>query len=413
MLIHTRLIADDHSLVKGLLDGSLKRFGGVVREVATGRVVRHLMESPGLSEVLLRAPLPTPPGLNMALDAIGHGVTISRLSRVQQTLGSLLQVSQVAASASVLNLGVSLAGFAYMGYKLDQVQKAVANLHTCVEAGLVRIQDGLARLSDQFFYLLVLAEENRAEQSRIQDSLAHLHRSTLVSELADLQSWLDQLARFPEQSALDAIRVSSKVRRVLRDQAEQARPELDSSTMLVADIAIRGWAAATATEAQLLMRVGKSREARQVIEHDQPPFAAVAESWARALLVDDRPQLNTAYRFLAPRFREHVQTERVERIAEISGLDRGLDPDARLRAKEEAQIELEMSHNAGLGDAWTHQQLQVAGYLDGLSELNARLWSVGEFARECELRGVNTSQELLPSSEMPAGLYALPACGVE
>ncbi len=43
MLLDLTLLVNDPAIVKGLLDGSLKRFGGVIREAATGRIVRHLI----------------------------------------------------------------------------------------------------------------------------------------------------------------------------------------------------------------------------------------------------------------------------------------------------------------------------------------------------------------------------------
>jgi hypothetical protein len=382
----------------------------VVRDAANGRIVKHLLEAPGTSDVLMRAPLPNLlGGVGGVVDAVGHGVTIHKLNAVQKTLSSVMQLSQVAAAASVLNLGVSVAGFAYMGYKLNQLQKSMSAMLERMDAGFDRVDAKLDAIAGQLNYLLLLAEANASEQRRIGVSHAELHRAVLVAELAELQSWLDQLARFPEDSPKDAIRAAAKVRRTLSDQAVRVTPEFEPRVMLVADISIRGWVVATATEANLLMRLGQHRDARQLVENEHPGFVQLAENWTSALLSDGQPQLRTALRFEAPRFREYVLPERVERMVRVHRPDRELAPERKSRAAREAALELEMSHNASLDEGWTRRQLALAEYVDGLSELSSRLESVGAFAAECDARGLRSSRDALPGPDAPAGVYVLPA----
>lgn len=410
MLIDTTLLAENGHLIEGLVTGSLKRFGGVVRDSSNGRIVKHLLEAPGTSDALMRAPVPNLlGGAGAIVDTIGHGVTIHKLNAVQKTLSSVLQVSQIAAAASVLNLGVSVAGFAYMGYKLNQLEKSMSAMQERMDAGFDRVDAKLDAIARQLGYLLLLAESNADEQRRIRTSLAELHRAVLIAELAELQSWLDQLARFPQDNPKDAIRAASKVRRTLSDQAVRAVPEFEPRVMLVADISIRGWVVATATEAQLLMGLGQHRDARQLIESEHPRFAALSESWARALLADERPQLETVFRFAAPRFEDAVLPERIERMTRVHPADRSLPADRRQRAAKEAALELEMSHNASLSDEWTHRQIAIAEYVDGLSELSDRLEGLGAFARECEVRSLPSSRDALPGPDAAPGVYVLPA----
>lgn len=410
MLIDTTLLANNGPIIEGLLTGGLTRFGGVVRDATSGRIVKHLLEAPGTSDVLMRAPMPNLlGGVGTLVDAVGHGVTIHKLNAVQRTLSSVLQVSQVAAAASVLNLGISAVGFAYMGYKLNQLQKSLSTMQERMDAGFDRVNARFDALAGQLNYILVLAEANANEQRRISASLAELHRAVLVAEFAELQSWLDHLSRFPEDSPKDAIRAASKVRRTLSDQAVRMAPELDPSVMLVADISIRGWIVATATEASLLMQLGQHRDARQLIEGEHPRFATLSEHWAKSLLADHRPHLQTALRFEAPRFREYLLPERVERIVRIHDADRTLPAERRSRVSKEAALEFEMAHNLQLDAGWTHRQLAVAEYLDGLSELSARIETVGAFAHECEVRQLRSSRDALPGPHAAPGVYLLPA----
>jgi len=410
MLIDTTLLAENGPLIEGLVTGGLKRFGGVIRDASNGRIVRHLLEAPGTSEDLMRAPVHSLfGGVSSAVDAVGHGVTIHKLNAVQQTLSSVLHISQIGAAASVLNLGVSVAGFAYMGYKLNQLQKSMSAMQERMEAGFDRVDARLEAIAGQLSYLLLLAEANAIGQRQISDSLAELHRAVLVSDLAELQSWLDQLSRFPDDSPKDAIRSASKVRRTLSDQAVRATPNFEPQVMLVADISIRGWVVATATEANLLMRMGQHRDARQLIEHEQPRFAELAEHWADALLADERPQLRTALRFDSPRFRNLILPERVERVVRLHRPDRELTDERRVRRGKEAALELEMSHNATLSESWVHRQLAVAEYLDGLSEMSSRLETIGAFAHTCEVRHLPSSRNALPGPDAKPGIYVLPA----
>jgi hypothetical protein len=414
MLIDTTLLAENAPLIDGLASGSLKRFGGVIRDTSSGRIVKHLLEAPGTSEVLMRAPVPNLlGGVGSAVDTVGQRVMVHKLNAVQQTLSSVLQISQVAAAASVLNLGVSVAWFAYMGYRLNQLQKSMSDLQERMDAGFGRVDAKLDAIAGQLSYVLLLAEANTSEQRLIRDALVELHRAVLVAELAELQSWLDQLSRFPDDSPKDAVRSASKVRRTLSDQAVRATPQFEPRAMLVADISIRGWVVATATEANLLMSMGHHRDARQLIENEHPRFAELAERWADALLIDERPQLRTALRFRAPRFRPFILPERVERVARLHLPDRGQTDERKLRAGKEAALELEMSYNSALNDDWTHRQLAVAEYLDGLSEMSSRLDTIGAFARECEARRLPSSRLALPGPDARPGIYVLPAVEVD
>lgn len=406
MLIDTTLLVNHPELIKGLAEGSIKRFGGVLRDASNGRIVKHLLEAPRTTEALGRVAVGGP---SAVIDVIGHGITHHKLNVVQQTLSSVLQVSQVAAGASVLNLGVSVAGFAYMGYKLNQLEKSVTAMQTRMEEGFGNIDAKLQTLNEQLGYITFVVESSALEQQKVRDSLAELHRTILVIELAELQSWLDQLARFPSDDTKEAIRVASKVRRTLSDQATRTAPALDPRAMLVADVAIQGWMAAVATEAQLLMDIGHHTDAKQLIDGEMPRFGTLVKSWSGALLANEREQLNTAYRFAAPRFKDTVLPERVERMARIHERDLQLSSNQARRTSKEAALELEMSHNSSLDDGWTLRQLAIAEYVDGLSELNDRLGGLREFARECEARNLPSSRQALPDASAKAGIYVLDA----
>lgn len=417
MLIDLILLVKDPVIIQGLLNGTLKRFGSVIREAGTGRIVRHLAEAPGLTNKLMTLPFsPVLGGASLVTDVIGHGITIHKLngvqqtlSQVQQTLSSVLNLSQIAAGASVLNLGVSLAGFAYMGYKLHQVQQSIDNLQKSVEAGFDRIDKRLDKLSGQLAYLHLLVEHSLDQQRHLGQAISELHRALLIKEIAELQAELTNRTRFPDDSPRDALKVASRCRIFLANQAIQAIPGLEAQAMLITDVAVQGWAVATATECNLLLEIGQVREARELLSVEVPRFQQLTTRWADELLECDRSQLSTAYRFTAPRFQPYISAERSDRIANISSADSALSPDKIRRRKKDVEVEFEMSYASQLDEKWTHRQIAVAEYLDSLSELSARLEGLQAFAELCDRRGVKSSREILPANDAKPGLYVLPA----
>ena len=434
MLIDTTLLVHNPEIIKGLLDGSMTRYGSVIRWAAGtangGQIVRHLAETPGLTSKLMT--LPFSPILG-GVDVIGHGLTYHKLMGIEKTLSSVMGLTQIAAGASVLNLGVSIAGFAYMGYKLHQIQNTLGNIQQSMEAGFERIEADLNRIeknlsagfihldqrlnrvderldiiSGQLAYLYLLVEDSREKQKSLSKAISHLHQAMLIKEIADLKAQLDDRSRFPDESPRSAIKTASRVRLFLSNQAIQATPELDAEIMLNADVSIQGWAVATATEANLLLEIGKHQEAKELLAVEIPQFKQVAERWGQALINNENSYLSTAYRFSNSRFNNHITPERVERITKISISDRALSPDQIRSKKTNIDVEFDMFYSDTKFDlAWTYRQIAIAEYLDTLSELLARLESLEYFADLCESKGVKSSREIMPGDDAEPGIYVL------
>jgi hypothetical protein len=436
MLIDTTLLVNNPEIIKGLLNGSMKRYGSVIRWAAgtenAGQIVRHLAETPGLTSKLMGIPFSPILG---GIDVIGHGLTYHKLIGIEKTLSSVMGLTQIAAGASVLNLGVSIAGFAYMGYKLHQIQKSLGCIQQSMEEGFNRVEAGLNRIensvitgfyrveaglnhvdnrldiiSGQLAYLYLLVEDSRQKQQSLAKVISHLHQAMLLKEIGALKAELDDRSRFPNESPREAIKTASRVRLFLSNQAMQTTPELEAEIMLNVDVSIQGWAVATATEANLLLEIGKPQEAKELLAIEVPKFKQVAERWGDELISDENSYLSTAYRFTNSRFKKHITPERVERITEISTRDRALSPEQIRRQKTHVDVEFEMFYSSSKFDeAWTDRQIAVAEYLDALSELSARLESLESFAHLCESRGVKSSREILPGADTEPGIYILSA----
>ncbi|MDJ0633701.1 MAG: hypothetical protein QNJ34_10990 [Xenococcaceae cyanobacterium MO_188.B29] len=417
MIINTSFLIKDPAIIQGLLNGTLKRYGGVIREVGNPpSIVRHLVETPALTNNLMTvAANPALGAAKIATDAVGQGITIHKLNRVsnqinqvQQMLNPILGLSQIAAGASVLNLGISAVGFAYMGYKLHQIQNSLGKMQQSMEAGFKNIDERLDILSGQLAYLHLLVEQNRQGQIYLSQAINELHRTILIKEIAELRAELIAKDRFPDTSIQSALKVASKVRMVMSDQALQIIPELEPQKILLVDVATQGWAVATATEAHLLLEIGKFEETQELLALEVPRFKQNAEQWANNLLDLERSELNTAYRFTAPVFKQHISQERVDRIADISLVDRNLSLEKKQEKLDDIAVEFQMSYASQFDRQWVYRQVAIAEYLDNLSELSARLESLQAVADLCQKKEVQTSLDLLPQDTDKPMWYLLP-----
>ena len=415
MIINPTFLIKDPAIIQGLLNGTLTRHGGVIREAATGQIVRHLVESPALTGNLMTfAANPLLGAVKIASDTAGHGITIhklnnvsNQLNQVQQMLNPILGLSQIAAGASVLNVGISIAGFAYMGYKLNQIQTSLGKMQQSMEAGFKNIDERLDVLSGQLAYLHLLVQENRQGQIHLADAINQLYRTILIKEIAELRAELIAKNRFPNTSIQSALKVASKLVMIMFDQVLQITPELEPQKMLLVDVATQGWAVATATEAHLLLEIGMFEEAQELLSLEVPRFKQNAEQWANNLLDRERPELNTAYRFTAPIFKQHISQERVARIVNISSGDRNLSPEKKQEKQDDIAIEFQMSYASRLDQNWIYQQVAIAEYLDTFSELSARLETLQDFILLCKKIGVNNSLELLAGKQEESSWYTL------
>ena len=476
MQIPTTLLLENSEIIKGLLNGELVRYGSVIRWAKGteygGQIFKHLVESPGITgEIISKgigiaaAPLSAIPAIaDLVVNTFGHakthnqltGITQSlsqntidhakthnqllgiesQLGGVTQSLSQVMGLTQIAAGASVLNLGISIAGFAYMGYKLHQVQKSLGYLQQTMDAGFTRVETRLDQISDQvnqgfmivlkglnhlddrltnisgeLNYLYLLVQDSRQKQESIAKSISNLHKALLIKEISSLQAELNDLKRFPNESTRQALKTASRVRLFLGSQALQSTPELEAELMLNTDVAIQGWAVAIATEAHLLLEIGQYQEARQLLAEEVQKFQRVAHNWGQQLINNNSPALSTAYRFSAAPFKSYVQPERVARITGISGQDTQLTADQIRQKKNQADVEFEMSYAPQrYNQTWLYQQIALAEYLDTLSELTARLDTLQDFAALCENTGVKSSKELLPDADSKPGLHLLPIC---
>ena len=110
--------------LQAVANGQFKRYGCLIKEVASGRIVGHLKELTGVSRLLSSIPLhPLLGGMSVVAQAGQWLDTHSQLRQVRQLLDHLQLVSGVGALASVAGLGVSIAGFAIVWKCLQRLEQ--------------------------------------------------------------------------------------------------------------------------------------------------------------------------------------------------------------------------------------------------------------------------------------------------
>src|SRR4051812_6452163 len=106
------------ALLRAVIDGRALRYGCLVKDVATGRILGHLKDVGRLSATLAGIPLdPVTTAVQLGQWIDTHG----QLRHIRQTLDHLHLISSVGAVASVVGLGVSVAGFAMVLRRLDRL----------------------------------------------------------------------------------------------------------------------------------------------------------------------------------------------------------------------------------------------------------------------------------------------------
>lgn len=404
MLIDTTLLMNSPEIINGLLTGEMTRYGSVIRYVAgtakAGQIVKHLAEAPALTNSMMMPVNPVIGKAGIASSLIGQ--------RIQQNLSQVMGLSQIATGASVLNVGVSAIGFAYMSYKLQQMHKSINHLQQNIEQGFDRINNRLDKISDQLSYIYFIVQDTQQKQEKLAKAISHLYQGNIIREISSLRAQLTARKRFPEESPHQAIITANQVRLFLSSEALKVTPALEAELMLNSDVTVQGWAVATASEANLLMEIGQFQEAKDMLQEEVSKFRQVAQGWTNKFLKNDHDSLNTAYRFEGKPFKKYILPERIKRISQICSDDLILNGDKLQRKRDEVAVEFEMSYaKERYTQSWIYQQIAIAEYLDTLSELLARLDTLQDFANLCENHGVKSSKDLLLRNEAQPSLYFL------
>lgn len=143
----------------GLTSGNLVRYGAILKDAQTGKIVGHLQETG-----LWRTALEHAPGLITSANPLAPGLSIfqtiqneqikSRLTGIETLLGGMQSLQIATLATSVLGIGVTVASTAIVLNRLNQIGAAVERMEQQIEAlpkvwENARIQKHLTELRTQ------------------------------------------------------------------------------------------------------------------------------------------------------------------------------------------------------------------------------------------------------------------------
>ena len=127
----------------GLASGDIVRYGAILKEAGTGRILGHLQES-GIAQSLLSQALSSATSpLSLASSVVNTGSSIYTAIQVRQLKAMMetLQALQVATlGVSLVGVGVSVAGFLYMRKRFNSLDGRLDRLIDAVEAGFENLE---------------------------------------------------------------------------------------------------------------------------------------------------------------------------------------------------------------------------------------------------------------------------------
>lgn len=152
----------------GVASGDIVRYGAILKDAATGRILGHLQESSVgqslLSQALSVAPLP----VSSATSALNAATGVYTAVQVQQlkSMMATLQALQVATlGVSLVGVGVSVAGFLYMRKRFNSLDDRVDKLLDAIKAGFENQEKAGLRLQMSRTKSLVQRAELAASMS--------------------------------------------------------------------------------------------------------------------------------------------------------------------------------------------------------------------------------------------------------
>ena len=190
MEVPARFLAD-------MVSGAVVRYGCILKDAASGRIVGHLKEVGQATVLLSRLPLPS---LGMVAQVGQWLDTHAQLRHIQTALSQLQLIGTVGAVAGVAGLGVSVAGFALVLNRLDRLESRLNDAMGTLRAEVERLHLKLD---------LLAAAELRSAWERL-DGAASTDRPERVAESLKEADGVFQRYRHYYHALLTELRPASR-----------------------------------------------------------------------------------------------------------------------------------------------------------------------------------------------------------
>ncbi len=123
-------VAAEH--IPGLLSGQVVRYGAILKDASTGRILGHVQET-GIAQKIIQSGLSFDPTGVTGLIGVAQNIAIARkLDAMQQALGSLQVVQYASLFSSVVGVGVTAASTAMILKRLSAVDDALSTIEASI-----------------------------------------------------------------------------------------------------------------------------------------------------------------------------------------------------------------------------------------------------------------------------------------
>lgn len=372
-ITHTPQGTEAIDVYRGLEEGRYRRFGGIIREASGkptgGQIVAHLRD---LGNATGQAP-----SLNIPGGGSSPGGALSK------TLQSTLQMSQLAAAASVLNLGVSIAGFAYMAKRMNDLQDDLANLDRKLDQRFDHVDEQLEEVLIRLDEIRYVVHANHTQGAAIREEVRAVRDALFGAQKGRLMAALEMVD--VGESTLEAnLQIFKEVRYALQEELQDP-PSFRSAERLV-DVGVRFrlWSIAAAAEALALTRLGKTETAIQQYRSSGDTAHQLSRAWVESAL----PEADWTI-WAHSRFENTVSDERLQRVARTMHPEHS--PEQLQRERNSGAIRND-AYVSRLTDDEKARHNSAATLADAAAEVGDRLHSNAEEIRLCVNSGISTEE---------------------
>ncbi|SOB74720.1 hypothetical protein SAMN04488490_0245 [Marinobacter sp. LV10R510-11A] len=124
-------------LMPGIADRSLTRFGSIIKNTQTGKIVAHVQET-GLGQQIFSSLASSPFSPLEAVSSLAANVQLGQLKRMVEGL-QVLQYANL--GVALTGVGVSVVGFAVVNKKLKNIQSSIERVSSKIDQRFVELYE--------------------------------------------------------------------------------------------------------------------------------------------------------------------------------------------------------------------------------------------------------------------------------
>lgn len=267
--LNTNLVIPPEKLAEvldGIRRGTMYQDGGVIRRASNGRLVTFLK-------------------------AGGESVNPSSFAGLLGNLGS---------AASILNLGVTVAGFVVMHRKLTRMEEGIRLLDTAVRDGFSAVTNHLDRAEARLIGLQLLGLQTAADLERVERKVDRVSAQIDIAQFVPLAQALEQLAevsptagKYPAdwyQAHADRAQVVRLYCVAMLDRTDLDAISISDPRFVAARTYLQMAGLASAVEARCLRAAGATRTAIRRLQAASERLLPRSQAIVMRLL-DGRPDI--------------------------------------------------------------------------------------------------------------------------